>query len=115
VKGEFKVRAENDYDRRRQVIDKDFDNSGYPRPPYIEQRKHSSEDDAPPRPPPPKSVTPSPRQSMSPQFTYSNGLQDRSFSFGKRPPVNDNAKTKNEPEVMDFRTKMKMFNKYQQN
>ena len=111
VKGEFKVRAENDYERRRQTLDRDFSNT---------TRKNSSDDDAPPRPPPPKSVTPSPRTSMSPQFTYSNGHQDypRSQSIGKRPDVTSNGASQQQSpqqEQMDFRTKMKMFNKYQQN
>lgn len=109
VKGEFKVRAENDYERRRQTLDRDFNT-----------RKNSSDDDAPPRPPPPKSVTPSPRTSMSPQFTYSNGHQDysRSHSIGKRPDASSNGASQQQSpqqEPMDFRTKMKMFNKFQQN
>lgn len=122
VRMEFQLKPEQDYGRRRQELrgfesprtyDVNLNNN-------TEPRKLSAEEDAPPRPPPPKSVTPSPRAPQ--QFTYStsNGYQDNSFprsaSVGQRPsngvkPVINHGS--DEPEVMDFRTKMKMFNKFQ--
>lgn len=121
VRMEFKLKSEDDHNRRRQQTPTNNNNT--------DVRKVSSEDDAPPRPPPPKSVTPSPRASQ--QFAYStttNGYQDsdyvRSASVGKRPSYDYNASNgskptvnhgTDEPEVMDFRTKMKLFNKFQNN
>ena len=116
------MNTESEYERKRHDIDESPRVQPQQSRLNVNNGKTSSDDeDAPPRPPPPKSVTPSPRAPS--QFTYSatNGLQnyERSASVGKRPTNDHNSNnyknnaTTNEPEVMDFRTKMKMFNKFQ--
>lgn len=132
VRGEYKSKAEQDFDRRRAEIDS---------LPYVRNSvtNYSSDEDAPPRPPPPKNIPASPLTPPTQQpnkFKYSstNGYQNNRSpprsnemssdsglsnhsghtAFNKRTPepavVNQGV---GEPEVLDFRAKMKLFGSFQ--
>ncbi|XP_057307397.1 afadin-like isoform X2 [Hydractinia symbiolongicarpus] len=132
VRGEYKSKAEQDFDRRRSEIDN---------LPYVRNSvtNYSSDEDAPPRPPPPKNIPASPLTPPTQQpnkFKYSstNGYQNNRSpprsneissdsglfnhsghtAFNKRTPepavVNQGV---GEPEVLDFRAKMKLFGSFQ--